>query len=42
MNRQQKQMKHPENKVGNSIWSQILTLAEHNFKDFFKEKHTNY
>ena len=42
MNRQQKQMKHPENKVGNYTWSQIIALVEHSFKSFLKEKHANY
>ena len=42
MNHQQNQMKHPENKVGNVIWSQIITLVGQRFKGSLNGKHANY
>ena len=42
MNHQKNQMKHPENKVANFIWSQIITLVGKRFKGSLKRKHANY
>ena len=42
MNHQQKQMKHPENKAGNFIWSQIIALVGQRFKGSLNGKRANY
>ena len=42
MNRQQKQMKHPENKEWQLHMEPNYNFSGNSFKDFLTEKHTNY
>ena len=42
MNRQQKQMKNPENKEWQLHMEPNYNFSGNSFKDFLTEKHTNY